>query len=144
MTCDSDRLLPILNNGLYRVDNNRSTENCSVENCTDSSVGALPHLGKVVLFNSLLVGGDGGTLYRNTVLLCSVSRVKGYLILGLFSFGKSQVIVLCFKVNEGKNKLILDHLPEYSCHFVAIHLNERGGHFYLIHNMSFLTVSFLG
>ena len=40
---------------------------------------------------------------------------------------------LVIGVDIGSEKLILDHLPEYSCHLVAVHLNEGCLHLNLCH-----------
>ena len=135
VTRDGDRLLPVANGGLYRVDKYGRAENSSVKDSADSAVGALPHLAEVVFLNTLLVGSDSSALYRNAVFLRCVSAVKGHLILGSLAFYQTEIVILGVQINEGKEQLVLYHLPKNSCHFVAVHLDERRCHFDFFHSL---------
>ena len=111
MTGNGDGLLPGAHRGADGIDQNGGAEDRSVKDRTDGAVGALPHLGEVILLHALAVGGDGGTLDGDAVLLGGVCRVKGHLIAGPLSFGKPEVVIFGLQVDEGKEKLLLDHLP---------------------------------
>ena len=89
---------------------------------------------KVVFAHPLDVGRDGGAFYCNAKTLCCVGRVNGNLVGGLVTVRETKVVVLCLKVNEWKDELILDHFPKDSCHLVAVHFDERCFHFNLFHS----------
>jgi hypothetical protein len=136
VTCNCDRLCPVLDYWLDAVDRDRSTEYCTVEDGSDSSVRALPHLMEMILVHTLSVRSDCSALYANAILLDSFAGVLCDLITSLITYRKSEVIVLCLEVYERKNKLVFDHLPEDPCHFVSVHLNDRSSHFDLFHFLS--------
>ena len=133
VTCDGYRLFPVLYDGLYAVDDYRRAEYRAVKNGAYRAVRALPHLFEVVLLYALSVRGYGGALYRNAVFLCGVGGVISDLIVRLVPFGQTEVVILCLEVDEGREKLVLYHLPYYSCHFVAVHLDERRLHLNFAH-----------
>ena len=133
VTRNGDRLFPIANGRTNRINENGSAENGTVENGTDSSVRALPHLGEIIFFYTLLVGRDGCTLYCNAVFLSCVCRVKGNLIFRFFTLGETEIVIFGFEIDKWEKKLILDHLPKNSCHFVAIHFDQRCFHLNLTH-----------
>lgn len=51
----------------------------------DSAVGRKPHLLQVEFLNTRLIGGNGGALHADGVLLDSLSSVKRDLIVGLIT-----------------------------------------------------------
>ena len=134
MSCDSNGLCPATYRRLYTIQKNGGTEDSSVKHGSYCTIGALPHFCEVILFHSLGIGCDCCTLYRNTILLIGICCIPCYLILCLFSFGKSKVIIFCLEVNKRKNKLILYHLPENSCHFIPVHFDKGGCHSNLFHS----------
>ena len=128
MACNGDGLFPVLHSRAYAGDGYRRAEHCAVKDRTDGAVRALPHLVELVLVHALVVGGDGGALHGHAILLGGFCRVDGYLVAGLVALGQTEVVVLCFQLNEGHDKLFLNHFPQDAGHLVAIHLNERSGH----------------
>ena len=73
VTGNGDGLFPVFDHRLDAVDHNGCTEHSAVQHSADGAVGAFPHLMQLVFIHALGVGGDGGTLDRNAVLL-----VEGY------------------------------------------------------------------
>ena len=133
MTGDSDRLCPCGDIGLDTLYDYRCAEYCTVKCSTDSSVRRFPHLCKIVLRHSCSVRSDSCTLYSNAVLLCSLSRIDSYLILCLFTVLKTEVIVFCIELYIWFKESFLDPLPEYSCHLISVHFDERSFHSYFSH-----------
>ena len=128
VTSDGDRLLPVLHCRMDARDSDRCAEYGAVEDRADSAVRALPHLVQLVLVHALVVRCDGSTLNGYAQAFCSLGCVLCYLVAGLVALNESQVVILCLEVNERKDKLILDHLPQNTGHLVAIHLYEWSGH----------------
>ena len=133
VTGDGDRLLPELHGRVDRRDGYRGAEHGSVEHRADGSVRALVHLLEVVLSHPLRVGSDGRALDGHTIFLGGVGGVHGHLVGGLIPVGEAEVIVFGLQVHEGKDELILDHLPKDPGHLVAVHLDKRRGHFDFFH-----------
>ena len=137
VTRDGDGLSPgrnIRNNSLYK---NRLSEYGAVQDSADSAVRGLPHLLEVVLGHALCVRCDGRALYRYAVLLGCVRGVYSYLVVGLVSVNKAQVVVIGLEVNIRSDQDILDHLPYDTGHLVAVHLYQRSGHLNLISHCKF-------
>ena len=65
---------------------------------------------------------------------CCHGGIDRYLIVGLITMGKAQIIIFGIEVNEGEQKLFFDLLPEDAGHFVAVHFDNRV-HGNLIHNI---------
>ena len=135
MTRDADRLFPSGDKGNYALNKDGAAEYGTVKDSPDRSVRRLPHLFKVILGHTRRVWCDSSALYRNAVLLCCVRGINSDLIVCLVSLFKSEVIVLGFEVDVGKKEFVLDHLPDDPCHLVAVHLNDGGDHFNLIHQL---------
>ena len=133
VTGNGDRCSPGRDIRLNALDQNRGTENRAVQNGTNGAVGALPHLGQIVLRHSCSVRGDGCALDCNAVLLGGVGAVDGYLILGLFPVFQTQIIVLGLEVNIRGQQNVLDPLPQDTGHLVAVHLDQRRCHLNLCH-----------
>ena len=72
MSCDGDRLLPVLNTWLDSLYYDRCSEHCTIKDRSDGSVRALPHLLEIVLLNSCRIRCDSSTLYSYAILLCCV------------------------------------------------------------------------
>ena len=71
-----------------------------------------------------LVGGDGGTLDADVVLLDGMGSVDGDLVVGGISVLHAQIVVLDVDVQEGQDKLFLDHLPDDTGLFIAVELDD--------------------
>ena len=137
VTRNGDGLSPgrnIRNDSLYK---NGLSEYGAVQDSADSAVRGLPHLLEVVLGHALCVRCDGSALYRYAVLLGCVRGVYSYLVVGLVSVNKAQVVVIGLEVNIRSDQDILDHLPYDTGHLVAVHLYQRSGHLNLISHCKF-------
>ena len=134
MSGDGNGLLPVLHAGFNPFYHDGRTENRSVQDRPDRSVGALPHLLQIVLLHAGRVGGNGGALDCDAVLLCGFRGIHRYLIICGVSVLQAQIIILCLQVDEGSQKLVLDHLPENSGHLISVHLHQRGFHLNFIHH----------
>ena len=93
MSCNRDRLFPVFHAGFDPLYYDRRTENSSVQNGTDCSVGAFPHFFQIVLRHAGSVRRDGRTLYRYFIFLGGICRVDGHLVVRLIPVLQSQVIV---------------------------------------------------
>ena len=122
------RLFPVSDYRLDPVDGDRCAEHSAVEDSTYRAVRTLPHLVQVVLGHALCVRCDRGTLYSDSVFLDGFAGILCDLVTRLIADRKTEVIVFRVEVDERQDELILDHLPEYPCHFIPVHLNDRGGH----------------
>ena len=134
VTGDGDGLFPVLDRRLDGVYDDRGTEHGAADDGTDGSVGALPHLGELGIFDhSLLVGGYSRTLDRNAKPLGGVCRINGDLVLGLVPVEQAKVVVFGLEIYKGEYEGVLNHAPENSGHFIAVHLDERSFHLYFLH-----------
>ena len=133
VTGDSDGLLPVLHYRLNPLDGDGCAEHGTVKHGANSAVGALPHLVELVLGHALCVGSNGRALNGHAILLCSFGSLDSYLVAGLVTLGKAQVIIFCLEVNEGEDEFVFNHLPENTGHFIAVHLHDGSGHFNLFH-----------
>ncbi len=134
MAGDGDRFLPVADCGLDGRDGYRCAEHSAVEDGTDGAVRALPHFVEVIFGHSLCVGRDCRALHRYAVFLCGFGCVVGYLVAGFVALRQTEVIVFGFEVNEREDEFVLDHLPKYAGHFVAVHLHDGSGHFDFFHD----------
>jgi len=85
--------------------NNRFSEDGSVQDVSDGSIGGSPHLLQLEFFNSFLIRGNSGALDTDFVFLNSMSSINGDLVIGLISVFNAQIIVLNVKVNVGQDVL---------------------------------------
>ena len=58
------------------------------------------------------------------IFLDRFAGVDADLIVRLVSVRQSEVIIFGVQFNERRKKLVLYHLPDDSCHFVAVHFND--------------------
>ena len=123
MPCQRNRFLPVFHTRLNPFDNNRGTEHRTVQDCTDGSIRALPHFLQIILCHTGSIRCNRRTFHCNAVFLCSIRTVKCHLVIRRIPMLQPQIIILCFQVNKGEQKLILYHLPENPCHLVAVHLH---------------------
>jgi len=112
VTTDDDGLLPTLNKTRDAGNNNGLTEDGASENVSDGAVRRQPHCRQSVptfhdigmcmltlleleLFHTLLIGGDGGALDGDRVLLGGLGRVDGDLVVGLVTVLQSLYSMRC-------------------------------------------------
>ena len=86
-----------------------------------------------VFFHALLIGRYRCAFYRDAVFKSGVGRIDGDLVFCGVPVEKAEVVVFCFEFNVGQDELVFNELPDYPCHFVPVHLDERGSHFNLFH-----------
>ena len=133
MSGNSNWFLPCSDCWFNTFHNDWRTENSTIKNGTDRTIRALPHFFQIVFFHTSSVRCDCCTFDSNTVFLCCHGRINGYLIVGLISVLQPQIIIFCLQINKWKKQFVFDHLPENSCHLIAVHLNQRCCHFNLVH-----------
>ena len=87
------------------ADDDGLTEDGAAENVADGAVGGLPHLLKVELGDTLLIGSNRSALDADLAGFDGVSAVKSDLIVGGIAVLDAQVEVLDVKVQVRMNKL---------------------------------------
>ena len=85
MSSNNNRLLPISNKSWNIFNDNRLSEDCSIEIVSDGAIWTLPHFFQLEFFNSGLIWGDGGTLDSDLAFLDGFGSIKGDLIVGFVS-----------------------------------------------------------
>ena len=128
MTRQRDGLLPVAHARLNALAGDGRAEHRSVKDGADGAVGALPHLLETVFLHARGVGRDSGALHSHAQALRCLGGIDGNLVIGGVTIGKAQVVILGFKVYEGANELIFDHLPNDASHLVAVHFDKRHDH----------------
>ncbi len=103
---------------------NGLTEDGTTKNVADSAVGGEPHLLEVELLHAILIGGNGGTLDTNVVLLDGLSSLNGNLVISGITVGETEIVVLDVKVEVGKNELLLNVGPDDAGHFITIEIHN--------------------
>mmetsp|Transcript_58958 Transcript_58958/g.81813 ORF Transcript_58958/g.81813 Transcript_58958/m.81813 type:complete len:351 (-) Transcript_58958:3-1055(-) len=124
VSANNDGLLPAGDVSRDLVDDDGLSEDGAAEVISDGTVGGLPHLLKVEFLDSGLIGGDGGALNTNLAFSNGLSCIHGDLIVGLVSVFHAQIEILDVQVQEGEDKLVLDHLPDDSGHLITIELSN--------------------
>jgi hypothetical protein len=94
MTADDNGAGPPRDDARDVFNDNWFSEDGTIEDVTDSTIGASPHLFEVEFFDSGFVGGDGGALDADVVFFNGVGGVNGDLIICLVAAGDAEVIVL--------------------------------------------------
>ena len=107
VTRDADGLCPGGNVGSDALDEDRLTEYGAVEDRADGAVGAFPHLFEVIFVHAGGVGGNSRALDRYAVFFCRFCRVDRDLIVGFVSLFQTEIVVLAFEIDKGKDQLIL-------------------------------------
>lgn len=80
MTSNDNGLLPSGHDLGHALEQDGLSENSSVQDVADRTVGRFVHLGEVELLDTLLVRGDGRTLDSNVVLEDRLCSIDGHLI----------------------------------------------------------------
>ena len=76
------------------------------------------------LLDTLLVGGDGGALDADRVLLDGLCSIERDLVVGLVAVRQAQVVVLEVDVEVWVDEAVLDLLPDDAGHLVAVQLDD--------------------
>lgn len=82
MTTYDDGLYPPAHEPGDIFADNSFPEDSATQNISDGAIRWLPHLFQLELLNPLLIGGDGGTLDTDVVLLYSFCGILGDLVIG--------------------------------------------------------------
>jgi hypothetical protein len=109
--------------GDFRDDDGFS-EDGAAEVVPDGAVGGQPHLLELKLFDALLVGGDGGALDADAVLLDRLGGVERDLVVCLVAVGQAEVVVFEVDVQVGVDEFVFDVLPDDAGHLVAVQLDD--------------------
>ncbi len=128
MTSQHDRSLPGPHVGFDSLYQNRSAENRSVQHGAERCIRTLVKLLQMIFFLSCTIRCNGRTLDSNAVLLCRKSRVLRHLIIGFIAVLQPEIIILGLQLHERKDQVLLDQLPDNSCHFIAIDLYDGSCH----------------
>ena len=127
MSSNDDGLGPAWNAFWNVRDDNGLSEHGTVEDVSDSTVGTLPHLLKVELLNTALIGGNGGALDGNLMLFGSVGGINSDLVVGGVARGHREIVVVRFQVEVGVHVTLLDPLPDDAGHLITVHVDDRVG-----------------
>ena len=127
VSSDDDGLGPARNGTGNVVDDDRLTEDSASEDVSDGAVGAKPHLLEVELLDTSLIGGDGGALDTDLVLLDGLGSIDGDLVVGRITVLHAEVVVLEVDVKEGKDELLADLVPDDTGHLITVELNDGVG-----------------
>ena len=77
-------------------------------------LGRFPHFLEIEFFDASFIGGDGGALDADIVLLDGIGGIYGDLIVGFVSAGDGEIVVFGVDVYIGKNEFLLDRIPDDS------------------------------
>ena len=125
VTTNNNRLGPAWDTAGDVGNNNGLSEDGTVKNVSNGSVGTSPHLLEVELLNTALVGGDGGALDGNLVVLGRVGGVDGDLIVGRVTAGDGEIVVLGLDMNVRVDVALLDPLPDDAGHLITVNIDDR-------------------
>jgi len=73
MTSNCNRLFPRFNIWFDSFYNNRSSEYCTIKDCTNCTIWTLPHFLKVVFSHACCIRSDCCALNSNSIFLCGFS-----------------------------------------------------------------------
>mmetsp|Transcript_44767 Transcript_44767/g.143390 ORF Transcript_44767/g.143390 Transcript_44767/m.143390 type:complete len:342 (+) Transcript_44767:1132-2157(+) len=132
MAADDDRLLPAGHEARDVGADDRGMEHRAIQNVADRAIRTWPHLPQVELKDPSPVWRDRRALDADVVPDDGVGGIAGHLVIGLISVGDAQVVVVDLHVKKREYQLLLDHLPQHACHLVAIKLDYRIVHLYLL------------
>lgn len=90
------------------LDEDRFSEDSTIQNVSDSSIWTFPHLFEFELLNSGLIRSDGCTLDSDFTLFDSLSSIDGHLIVGLVAVLNSEIEVLDGEIKEREDEFIFD------------------------------------
>ena len=76
------------------------------------------------LLNARLIGGDGGALDTDGVLLDGLGGINSDLVVGLVAVLEAEVVVLEVDIEVGVDELVLDALPDDASHLIPVELDD--------------------
>ena len=135
MPGNGNRCLPASDIGLNPAYQNRCPEHRPVQKSPNRTVWALPHFFESIFLHPVRIRCNRCALDRHAIFFCRLRRQNGNLIVRLIPLFESQIIILRLQLDIRQQQLLLDHLPENSCHFIAVHLDKRCFHLNSIHGL---------
>jgi len=133
VAADADGLCPVGDEARDVVDDDGLAEYGAADDVADGAVGRFVHFFESEFFDARFVGGDGCAFDADSVLVDGVGSVDGDLVVGFVAALDAEVVVFDVDVEVGKDQFFFDEFPDYSCHFVAVKLDNGFGYFYFSH-----------
>ena len=94
VSADDDGLLPAWNKERHIVADDGLSEDGTIEDVADGSIGRLPHLLQLELLHTVLIRSNCGALDSNLVLLDGISRLNCHLIISGITILNREIVVL--------------------------------------------------
>jgi hypothetical protein len=107
VSANNDGLSPARDESWDVFNDNRFTEDGTVENVSNSSVRGPPHLLQFELLNTTLIRGNGGALNADLGALHGIGAVNGDLVVGSVTVLDGEIVVLEIDIDVGQNVLEL-------------------------------------
>jgi len=123
VSANNDRLRPTRDKSWDIIDDNRLSEHSAVENVPNGSVGRLPHLLKLKLFDTIFIRGNSSAFDSDFMFEHSVGTVDSHLVISLVSIFNRQIIVIRFQIDVRVDMLFLDPSPNDFGHFVSVNVD---------------------
>lgn len=120
MSANNNRLFPAGNQSWDVLDDNRFSEDSSVEDVSDGSIWTLPHGFQVEFFDSCFVRSDGCALDADFAFFDGFGSLDGDFVVSLISVLHAEIEVLDLEIEERKNKFISDGFPDDSGHLITV------------------------
>ena len=120
MSANNNRLFPAGNQSWDVLDDNRFSEDSSVEDVSDGSIWTLPHGFQVEFFDSCFVRSDGCALDADFAFFDGFGGLDGDFVVSLISVLHAEIEVLDLEIEERKNKFISDGFPDDSGHLITV------------------------
>ena len=129
MSSDDNRFFPARYQPRNILDDDGLPKDSSVQDVSDGTVGALPHLLEFELCNSSLIRCNGGTFDPYLALPDSISGINGNLVVGGIPMLNAKIEVPDVEIKERKDELVLNCLPNDASHLITIELGHGIGDF---------------
>ncbi len=138
MSSNNNGFFPSWNQSWDVADNDGFSEDSTVENVSDATVGANPHVFEIKLLDSSFIRSYCGALNTDLTFLDSIGSVNGDLVVGCVSVFNSEVEIQDVEIKERKDQLILNWFPDDSGHFITVKLSDwvRDFDFIKLHQMN--------
>ncbi len=124
MSSDNNGFFPSRDKSWNIFDDDWFSKHSTVENVSDSTIGAFPHLLEIKLLYSRFIRSNCSALDTNFAFFNEVSSIDSDLVVGSISVFHSEVKILDVEIKEGKDELIFDSFPDDSGHFITIELSD--------------------